>query len=41
MRHYEVLFIVKPTLTEDEVKTKVDFWTLEEFKKFINQFDKN
>ena len=25
MRHYEVLFIVKPTLTEDEVKTKVDF----------------
>ena len=25
MRHYEVLFIVKPTLTEDEIKTKVDF----------------
>ncbi|CZE47164.1 30S ribosomal protein S6 [Campylobacter geochelonis] len=25
MKHYEVLFIVKPTLTEDEVKTKVDF----------------
>ena len=25
MRHYEVLFIVKPTLTDDEVKTKVDF----------------
>ena len=25
MRHYEVLFIVKTTLTEDEVKTKVDF----------------
>ena len=25
MRNYEVLFIVKPTLTDDEVKTKVDF----------------
>lgn len=25
MRHYEVLFIVKPTLTEDEVKARVDF----------------
>lgn len=25
MRHYEVLFIVKPTLTEDEIKTKFDF----------------
>ena len=25
MRNYEVLFIVKPTLTEDEIKTKVDF----------------
>jgi len=23
MRNYEVLFIVKPTLTDDEVKTKV------------------
>ncbi|WP_086295896.1 30S ribosomal protein S6 [Campylobacter devanensis] len=25
MRHYELLFILKPTLTEDEVKVKVDF----------------
>ncbi|MCI6989307.1 MAG: 30S ribosomal protein S6 [Campylobacter sp.] len=25
MRHYEVLFIVKPTLTEEEVKQRVDF----------------
>lgn len=25
MRHYEVLFILKPTLNEDEVKAKVDF----------------
>lgn len=25
MKHYEVLFIVKPTLTEDEAKQKVDF----------------
>lgn len=25
MRHYEVLFILKPTLTEDEAKTKLDF----------------
>lgn len=25
MKHYEVLFIVKPTLQDDEVKTKVDF----------------
>lgn len=25
MKHYEVLFIVKPTLTDEEVKTKVDF----------------
>lgn len=25
MRHYEVLFILKPTLNEDEIKTKVDF----------------
>lgn len=25
MRHYELLFILKPTLTEDEVKVKTDF----------------
>ena len=25
MRHYEVLFIVKPTLTDEEVKAKVEF----------------
>lgn len=25
MRHYEVLFIIKPTLTEDEIKAKFDF----------------
>lgn len=25
MRHYELLFILKPTLTEDEVKVKADF----------------
>lgn len=25
MKHYEVLFIVKPTLTEDEAKKQVDF----------------
>lgn len=25
MKHYEVLFIVKPTLTDDEIKQKVDF----------------
>ena len=25
MRHYELLFILKPTLTEDEVKVKSDF----------------
>ncbi len=25
MKHYEVLFILKPTLTEDEVGAKVDF----------------
>lgn len=25
MRYYEVLFIVKPTLTEDEIKAKFDF----------------
>ncbi|MBE2984803.1 30S ribosomal protein S6 [Campylobacter sp. RM9344] len=25
MRHYELLFILKPTLTEEEVKAKVDF----------------
>lgn len=25
MKHYEVLFIVKPTLQDDEVKIKVDF----------------
>lgn len=25
MKHYELLFILKPTLTEDEVKVKVDF----------------
>lgn len=25
MRHYEILFIVKPTLTDDEVKARVDF----------------
>ncbi|NLK66236.1 MAG: 30S ribosomal protein S6 [Campylobacteraceae bacterium] len=25
MKHYEVLFILKPTLTEDEIKTGVDF----------------
>lgn len=25
MRHYELLFILKPTLTEEEVKTRVDF----------------
>lgn len=25
MRHYEILFILKPTLTEDEVKLKEDF----------------
>lgn len=25
MKHYEVLFILKPTLTEDEIKEKVDF----------------
>lgn len=25
MKHYELLFILKPTLTEDEVKVKIDF----------------
>ena len=25
MRHYELLFILKPTLTEDEVKVKANF----------------
>ncbi len=25
MKHYEVLFILKPTLTEDEVRKRVDF----------------
>lgn len=25
MKHYELLFILKPTLTEDETKVKVDF----------------
>ncbi|MCZ6103651.1 30S ribosomal protein S6 [Campylobacter ureolyticus] len=25
MKHYEVLFILKPTLTEDEIKERVDF----------------
>lgn len=25
MKHYELLFILKPTLTEDEAKVKVDF----------------
>ncbi|WP_169764153.1 30S ribosomal protein S6 [Campylobacter mucosalis] len=25
MRHYELLFILKPTLTEEEVKARVDF----------------
>ncbi len=25
MRHYELLFVVKPTLTEEEVKAKFDF----------------
>lgn len=25
MKHYEILFILKPTLTEDEIKAKVDF----------------
>ena len=25
MKHYELLFILKPTLTEEEVKAKVDF----------------
>lgn len=25
MRHYELLFILKPTLTEDEVEVKADF----------------
>ncbi|MDO4674132.1 30S ribosomal protein S6 [Campylobacter sp.] len=25
MKHYEVLFILKPTLTEEEVSVKVDF----------------
>ena len=25
MRHYELLFILKPTLTDEEVKAKVDF----------------
>ncbi|MSN96725.1 30S ribosomal protein S6 [Campylobacter sp. FMV-PI01] len=25
MKHYEVLFIVKPTLTDEEVKKRVDF----------------
>lgn len=25
MRHYELLFILKPTLTEEEIKAKVDF----------------
>lgn len=25
MKHYELLFIVKPTLTEDEAKVKLDF----------------
>ncbi|CAD7287200.1 30S ribosomal protein S6 [Campylobacter suis] len=25
MRHYELLFILKPTLTEEEAKAKVDF----------------
>lgn len=25
MRNYEILFILKPTLTEDEIKTRVDF----------------
>ncbi|PVX07718.1 30S ribosomal protein S6, partial [Campylobacter jejuni] len=25
MKHYEVLFILKPTLTEEEVNTKLEF----------------
>ena len=25
MKHYEILFIIKPTLTDDEVKAKSDF----------------
>ena len=25
MKHYEILFIIKPTLTDDEVKAKADF----------------
>ncbi len=25
MRHYELLFVLKPTLTEEEVKSKFDF----------------
>ncbi len=25
MKHYEILFILKPTLTEDEIKAKSDF----------------
>lgn len=33
--------IAKQVGNVKKVKTKVDFWTLEEFKKFINQFDKN
>ncbi|MGV8161642.1 hypothetical protein ACV33M_32990, partial [Pseudomonas aeruginosa] len=33
--------IAKQVGNVKKVKTKVDFWTLEEFKKFIDQFDKN
>ena len=33
--------IAKQVGNVKKAKTKVDFWTLEEFKKFTNQFDKN
>lgn len=26
MRHYETMFIVKPTLVEEEIKAKIDFY---------------
>ena len=34
MRHYELLFILKPTLTEDEVKVKADF--IKEIRKTLD-----
>ena len=26
MKHYETMFIVKPTLVEDEIKQRIDFF---------------